>query len=221
MFRVFKQFFVFLWWKWKDSRKPFKQRPFGIFCYVGRPGFGKTLSMVDKLNNLKIKFPKALVYTNFGYIYQHGEITCQNDLLEIENGEDGVIFGIDELQNTFNSRNWNAFPPEMLSLITQNRKKSKMILCTAQSFSMIDKNFRLICNYIVECRNMGGRWFFQRAFEPEDYKEADGVFTPRNRAWRHSFIATNEIFNSYNTLEVIDAILKDVNRVENVKKGVV
>jgi ATP-dependent Clp protease ATP-binding subunit ClpX len=214
---MIKKFYRFLKLKYWDYKNPVKKRPYGIVCYVGRPGFGKTISMVEHLFRLKIEFPKCKIYTNFGFKYENGSINSQEDLVRLDNGEDGIIFALDELQNTFNSRNWNKFPPEMLSLITQNRKKSKQILCTAQSFSMIDKNFRQICNYIVECRNIAGRWIFQRAFFPEDYKEKDGEYRARSRAWRYSFIADNFIFNSYDTLKIIDGILSETEKKEEEK----
>jgi hypothetical protein len=210
MFSLLKNFLLFFRWKFYDIRHKKKASPNGIFCYVGRPGFGKTISMVEHIIRLKKQFPKAKIYTNFGLNFQDGEIKSFRDFINIENGTDGVIFGFDEVQNTFGSRFWKDFPPEMLSVITQNRKQSKMFLCTAQAFSLIEKNFRLICNFIIECRNISGRWFFQRAFIPEDYKEHDGEYKPRKRSWRYSFVANNYIFDCYNTMKVIKSLnIKD------------
>lgn len=203
-------------WKLWDYRNKTPKRPYGIYCYVGLPGQGKTLSMVEHLYRLKEEYPKAKIYTNFGFTEQDGHIDHWTDLIKINNGADGVIFAIDEVQNTFNSRKWKDFPPDMLSLITQNRKQAKQFLCTSQSFDMIDINFRRVCNYIIECRNLQNRWIWQRAFHPEDYREKDGAYKPRRRAWRYSFIADNRHYNSYNTYMIIEAMLSDK---EQAKRG--
>lgn len=203
---MFKKLFQFIKWKYWDFRNPQPKRPFGITCYVGLPGQGKTLSLVENLYRLKAQFPKALIYTNFGFLLQDGSIDKWEDMVDIKNGVEGVIFGLDEVQNIFNNKNWDKFPPEMMSLITQNRKYAKQIICTAQSFATMDISFRRLCHYIIECRNFANRWIFQRAFLPDDYKEKDGEYTPRRRAYRYSFIASNTIYDSYDTYAIIKSI---------------
>ena len=77
----FRKIRSFFYWKFYDFKNPQKKRPYGIYCYVGRPGFGKTVSMVEKLTRLKIQYPKSKIYTNFGYKYQDGFVRSQDDLL--------------------------------------------------------------------------------------------------------------------------------------------
>lgn len=201
-----KQFFQFLKWKYWDYKHPQPKRVFGITCYVGLPGQGKTLSLVEKLNTLKKEFPKAKIYTNFGYIGQNGQIDKWQQLVDIKNGQDGVIFGLDEVHDIFDRKDWLSMPKSVLSLFSQNRKHAKQFVCTAQSFADIVIDIRRRCHYIIECGNLKNRWIFQRAFNPSEYKEKDGEYTPRKRAWRYSFIATNEIYNSYDTYAVINSI---------------
>jgi len=214
----FKKIFKFFYWKFWDIRNKPPARPYGIYLYIGIPGQGKTISMTEHIFRLKKQFPKAKVFTNYGLNIQDGEITSVWDLIELDNGSDGIIFGFDEVQNTFSSRFWQNFPPEMIALLTQNRKKAKMFLCTTQHFQSIEVNFRRICNYVIECRNFAGRWFFQRAFLVESYKESDTETKLRRRAWRYSFVADNDLFNSFDTYKVIDKLV-DLNRLEhNIKK---
>lgn len=202
----FKKVFQFIKWKIWDYKNPPEKRPFGITCYTGLPGQGKTLSLVDKLFQLKHEFPEARIYTNFGFIWEDGPLTSLDDLISITNGKKGVIFALDEIQNIFNNREWQKFPPQIMHLITQNRKHAKQIICTAQNFNTMDKAFRQLCHYIIECRNFRNRWIFQRAFLPDDYREKDGEFKPRRRAWRHSFIASNSIYEAYDTYAVVKSI---------------
>jgi hypothetical protein len=47
----------------------------------------------------------------------------------------------------------------------------------------------------------------ERAFLVSDFKQGeDGTYTMRKRVWRYSFIATNEIFELYDTYAIIATI---------------
>jgi len=205
---MFKKLFQFAKLKYWDYKNPQPKRVFGISCYVGLPGEGKTLSLVEKLNQLKVKFPKAKIYTNFGYVGETGKIERWQDLVDLQNGENGVIFGLDEVHDIFDRKEWLSMPQSVLSLFSQNRKHAKQFICTAQSFADIVIDIRRRCHFIIECRNLANRWIFQRAFRPEDFKEKDGEYTPRRRAWRYSFIATNAIYNAYDTYAIIESVRK-------------
>jgi len=201
----FKKLALFIKWKIYDFKNPPAIRPYGITCYVGLPGKGKTLSLVEELLLLKQDFPKAKIFTNFGFIYQDGAIKGWKDLVDINNGDDGVIFGLDEVHDLFGRKDWSKMPPEILSLFSQNRKHAKQFLCTAQAYGDIGIDLRRRCHFIIECRNWGNRWIRQLWFRPEDYKEFDGTRSIRVRAKRTSFIATNDIYNAYDTYALINA----------------
>ncbi len=206
---MFKKIFQFLKLKWWDSRNPQPKRPFGITCFIGLPGTGKTLSLSEKLFRLKSEFPQAIIATNFGWKYQDYALTEWYQLISINNSEGkGVIFGIDEVHTIWSRYSSAKMPIEVLELFSQNRKWSKMLVCTAQSYSDVVIDIRRRCHFIIECRNIGARWVFQRAFAPDDYKEKDGEYTARRRAWRYSFIATNFIYDSYDTYSIIKSIAK-------------
>jgi len=140
--------------------------------FVGLPGSGKTISMVEYLIRAKLKYPGIKIYTNFGFKYQDGEIRDIAQLKDI-NDENGVIFAVDEIQLSFQSRQYNSFPPEMIFLLTQNRKFKKHFVCTAQLFEHVDKVFRDLCNVVIDCRGYFGRAFFQRGYIPLDYEKND------------------------------------------------
>lgn len=55
-------------------------------------------------------------------------------LINYKNGIKGVIVLMDELQNWFSSNDSKNFPPEMLQVITQNRKNRRVILGTVKTF---------------------------------------------------------------------------------------
>lgn len=208
MFSFIRKIFQFLKWKIYDIKHQSPKRPYGITCYVGLPGAGKTLSLAENLLRLKMEFPQAKIYTNFGFKYEDGALTNWQQLVNLHNGEDGIIFGLDEVHDIFDRKEWKSMPKTVLQLFSQNRKFAKKIICTSQSFADIVIDIRRRCHFIIECRNIASRWIFQRAFRPDDYKEKDGVYTPRRRAWRYSFIASNTIYNCFDSYKVIENIMK-------------
>ena len=65
-------------------------------------------------------------------------------MIDTNNGEDGVIFCIDELPIWFNMKDSSSFPPEMLQDINQQRKQRKHTIGTAQVFGQIAKPIRAV-----------------------------------------------------------------------------
>jgi hypothetical protein len=190
-----------------DIRHPLPDMPYGITCYVGLEGYGKTLSLAEKLFQLKKKYPLAKIYTNFYWNLEDGHIEHYQQLLDLDDREHGIIFGLDEVSSI-----WDRFTSRaemdlrVLEMFRMNRKFSKQLICTAQSFADIVIDIKRRCREIIECRTVSGRWVFQRAFYPTDYAEKDGTWQARKRLWRYSFIATNKIYDSYDTRLVIDNI---------------
>lgn len=207
-------FFKFIYYSWYDFIKKIKSgdykkfNGYGVYMYVGLPGSGKTISVVEYLNKIKKKFGDDVnIYTNFRYKNETAPIRTWRDLI---NYPGPAVFVLDEVQLTFNSRSWKDFPPEMVTLLTQNRKMRKQILTTSQAFERVDKVFRELVNYVIECRSIGGRWVFQKWFEKEDFvlgNENDNV-RHRRRAKRYNFIATDDIYNSYDTFLRLDDLKK-------------
>jgi len=155
---------------------------------------------------LRASFPKIKIYTNFGFTFQDGEIESLDDFSKYED-DNGVVFAVDELQLSFQARQFNKFPSEMIFLLTQNRKFKKHFVCTAQLFEHVDKVFRDLTNTIIQCNNWGSRWFFQRAYTTLDYRvkiNPEGEKQPFI-LWRYSFIANDFIYNAYDTYRIVKA----------------
>lgn len=215
-----KDFFVHLWefsqWKLVDmKRKKADERmgiqrfaEFGLKMYTGRQGSGKTISLVSRLNDLHKIYPKALIYTNFSYRYATGRITSLHDLLTIRNGDDGVIFAFDEIQNEFSSAASKDFPEELLGTITMQRKQHIVILSTSQVFTRVAKPLREQCYEVIECKTYFQRWTRQKCYDADDYndmieqKDAKKRFkTPKK--WKRSFIQDDFTRGCYDTMEVV------------------
>jgi len=182
---------------------------FGLTMYCGRQGGGKTTAMVEYLERMRHKFPNCIIITNFGYSHENRPMNDWQDFFDVRNGEDGVIFAIDEIQNEFNSNNWKDFPETLLTEITQQRKQKIKIVATSQVFSRVAKPLREQTFEVVECRTAFGRWTFARAFDAYEYNavlENPEKKTKLHRLWRKSFVQDKklrELYDSYAKIERI------------------
>jgi len=180
--------------------------PYGITMFVGLPGTGKTISMVEYLLHLRYAYPGIKIYTNFGFALEDGAIENLDDFKNI-NDENGVVFAVDEVQLSFQARKFTTFPGEMIYVLTQNRKFRKHFVCTAQLFEHVDKTFRDLTNLVVDCRALKKRWFFQSAYLGVEYKrhyDPDAKKAPVVM-WRHSFVCPDWLFDYYDTNKVVEA----------------
>lgn len=208
--------FLFFYYKLKDKRQEIedmrngvvKFKPFGLTLFAGRQGSGKTVSLVDYTMALKKKYPDSLLYTNYKCDFADGQLNSLNDILTIRNGEKGVVFAIDELQNEFSSAISKDFPETLLSTITQQRKQKIHIVATSQVFTRCSKPLREQTFKVVDCRTLFGRWTFQKCYDADDYNLFVDNPDPEKKfklmpLWKKSFIQTDELRESYDTYEVI------------------
>ena len=215
IFRFISMFVDFIRWLVYDllwtiiNGKIFK--PYGLTCFVGRQGGGKTISMVEYLDRMKEMYPDCIVITNFNYIKQDMPFTSWRQFTEVRNGLKGVVFAIDELQNEYNSNNWKDFPEDLLSVVTMQRKQRIKIVATSQVFTRVVKQLREQCYEVVECKTFLGRWTRQKCYDADDYNYIIDKPTPERRfktrkKWKYSFIQNNivrKLFDSYAVVESI------------------
>lgn len=186
-------------------------KPYGLTCFVGRQGGGKTISMVEYLDKMKDMYPDAIIVTNFNYTRQDMPFTSWRQFTEVRNGLDGVIFAIDELQNEYNSNNWKDFPEDLLSVVTMQRKNRIKIVATSQVFTRVVKQLREQCYEVVECKTFFGRWTKQKCYDADDYNYIIDNPTPERRfktrkKWKYSFVQNNYIRNLFDSYSVVESI---------------
>lgn len=204
-----------------DSYKNFKSRnnkPFdvyGLSVFFGMQGSGKTTSAVAYVKDLKQKYPNVKIYSNLDIDIMDGRITDIDDLLNIRNGTDGVIFLIDEISALFESGiRAEKMPPGLLSEITQQRKQRIHIVGTAQSFMRLHKQLREQTFSCVRSFNLFGRVFFNIAYNAEIYENYhDSATTGEQRKklkrlYRRWYVADNKLFNSFDTYQKVERIWK-------------
>lgn len=131
-------------------RKGFKldQNKFGIYCYCGKQGQGKTYSVVEFLKENENK----KIYCNIDSIsgIKYTPIHGFKELLELNNEHDCIIV-FDEiftaLSKKSNRVNWN----EVMSFLSQMRKRRIIFITTAQEWLEIDLTFRRYVRYQIQC----------------------------------------------------------------------
>lgn len=185
------------------SRDPNEFKEFGFHCFCGEQGSGKTVSLVQRIIELKQKYPKVKVLTNFDCEHADGTVTDWRDIVFTNNGTDGIVIALDEIQNWFSTSESRDFPPEMLQEITQQRKQRKMILGTSQRFQRMAKPLREQVNFLYEPFTILGCLTVVRVIKP--FVDDDGQLDrKRSRKVRQYFFVHGEIVrNSYDTYQKI------------------
>ncbi len=113
----------------------------------------------------------------------------------------GTVVLIDEIENVLSHREYAKFPMAMLSTLTQQRKAHIYIMCSAQRFFMVDKLFRAITTYVVDCTK---HWRMQhlKFYDAWDYEQAMNTDMVKMLTHKWWFVH-NKDFNSYDTTQMI------------------
>lgn len=204
------KFFVFLFTDLRASIKNGREfNEYGLTMYCGKQGAGKTISMVEYLERMRVLYPDAIIVTNFGYQHEHMQFSDWKMFYEVRNGTKGVIFAIDEIQNEFESNAWKTFPPNLLREITQQRKQRIKVVATSQVFTRVVKPLREQTFEVVECFTFIRRWTFTKAFDAQEYEAVIQNPTLKNklrRLWRKNFVQDKKIRNLFDSYAKIEAM---------------
>lgn len=186
---------------------------FGIQMYIGYFGKGKTLCMTHRARKIYEKFGDRVRFIsnyklcdipyipliNFNQLVDLGE--------EEDNKYDGTVVLIDEIQSVLSHRNFSNFPLELIGILTQQRKRHVIILCSSQRFFMVDKLFRSITDYVIDCNKY---WRFQHCelFDAWDYENAMNrdILRRKQNIW---WFVKNQDYNCYDTSEMISKCSAD------------
>lgn len=188
------------------NANPDKFGEHGVIIFTGRQGRGKTVAMAQQLLDFQDKYPLCKVTTNFNYAFQDKELNHWRVLTDYNNGESGVVAAIDETQNWFSSNQSRNFPPEMLSVITQNRKNKRIILGTAQNFYLLAKALRSQCTEVRECFTVMRCLTIVRRREP--ILDVSGEVVKYNNKGFYFFVHSDRLRECYDTYKVIENLKK-------------
>lgn len=177
--------------------------PEGLLVFCGSQGSGKTLSAVQYVKKVCELYPKCILVTNTDIkglptttkVVQYEGI---ESLTSIENGQDGVLYFIDEIHLEFNSLESKNVPIEVMIEVSQQRKQRKHIVGTSQVYMRMAKPLREQIKNVVICKNFFHSIQFNRLIDGDSAVEKNGklVFdTVKYSIWFHS----PDLYNAYDT----------------------
>lgn len=188
-------------------------RPDGFICFVGNQGSGKTLSAVNYVCNLMEMYPKCLLVTNIEILdypidnKRVFEFKEGNDILNYENGIEGVIFFIDEIHLYFGSQKGNNnLDPAVLQQICQQRKQRFHIVSTTQYYGQLNIALRRHFDSILYCKPyFGGYLQCNSLIQKSSLKTDDssGQILDADVIKKFWYFRGPDMFKKYNTLAVI------------------
>ena len=180
--------------------------PRGIHMFCGEQGSGKTISAVEMMLRLKKQYPMSKMITNFAVVGETDPLDKWEQLLTYTNGHQGVIVGIDEIQNWFMS-GVNKLPEGMLEVATQNRKNNRILCCTAQVFTRVNKGLREQVNLVYNPHTILGCFTFVVRRKP--IFDSEGNVTSMKYRGMYCFVHTDELRNAFDTYKVIHTLAKE------------
>lgn len=212
---------------------------FGIYCYTGKQGTGKTYSAVKFTEETRQKFNykvitniKSLTYRNNGvsleeykkdkekykdvvYIYEKDIFEIIKYCTNFKENDDNIMIFFDEIFTALEKM--GSLSKDVLSFLSQLRKRRIMFITTAQEWSEIHITFRRYIRFQISCHMLSFP-FIKTAFVSNQVNDGDLIHWDNDS---QDFVAptiqTNfskglkEIINMYDTFETID-MTRSMNR---------
>lgn len=124
-----------------------KRGKFGVYCYCGKQGSGKTYSAVEYLLENKDK----RIYSNITSIkgVKYTPIGGFDDLLKLREETDCIIV-FDEIFTALTKN--SKMSTDVLDFLSQMRKRRIIFITTAQEWLEINMTLRRYCRYQIDCR---------------------------------------------------------------------
>lgn len=181
---------------------------FGVYCYCGKQGSGKTYSAVEFLLSNKdmkiysnVRSLKGVKYTPIGGF---------DDLLKLRSETDCIIF-FDEIFTALSKKSSNRLSRqqsnEVLDFLSQMRKRRIIFITTAQEWLEMDMTLRRYCRYQIECKMinfLGLGILIKSCFDAEQMK-----WSANDNEYIAPLVETTiskcnkKVANSYDTFEQI------------------
>ena len=178
-------------------------QPEGIMIFCGSQGSGKTLSAVQYVLKILKEYPKCILCTNVEIftlpehtrVVEYDGLDC---LKNIENGQYGVIYFIDEIHLELNSLESKNIDMDTIVELSQQRKQRKHIVGTSQVYMRMAKPLREQVKHVVLCSNYFKLIQFNKYIDGFTSVEENGKLKADvlgTYIWFHS----PKLYDSYNT----------------------
>ena len=183
---------------------------FGVYCYCGKQGTGKTYSVIEYLLDNRNHIE---VFCNIGGIdnikYTHfvgfdGLIELKKKLddgtLEYDKNKQ-LVFVYDEIFTELQKK--SQINKEVMDFLCQMRKRKIIFLTTAQEWAEIPLTFRRFCRYEIDCKMIN---LFFMGILLKNFKDAENMKWDEQEQEHVAPLVSNTITktrkwiaNSYNT----------------------
>lgn len=147
---------------------------FGVYCYCGKQGSGKTYSVMSFLYENK----DMIIYANLKSIdfnvIKYKYISNLKEMLELRSEHDIVIF-FDEIFTEISKllKTDNKLAKDILDFLSQMRKRRIILLTTCQEWRLLPLYFRLYVRYQVNCRMI--RFPFLKGIVIKNFIDGDNI----------------------------------------------
>lgn len=186
---------------------------FGLFCYTGKQGKGKTYSAIKFITEQKVKYHYKILTNVKSFDLFADTLYFQdiNDIIDycvqFKGNEKNVIIFFDEIFTILEKR--TPINKKILSFLSQLRKRKIIFVTTAQEWSEINITFRRYVRYQISC-NMISLPIFKTAFIYNTINDGDLIrWNNDTQDFEAPRISANlskgneSVINSYDTFETI------------------
>lgn len=195
---------------------------FGIYCYCGKQGSGKTYSINEFIRDVLPKYDMPL-FANMGSLIDidYTYINGIEDLLDLRSKTnicivyDEIFTEISKLLKTDNKK-----AKDILDFLSQMRKRKMIMLTSCQEWRLLPLYFRLYCRYQINCSLKRVPFFkgilIKNIINADNIKwddlEQDFVGELISNTITHTRL---EIANSYDTYEQIGKYATNIKHQSN------
>lgn len=209
-----------------QQRFPF----YGIEIYLGKYGSGKTLNCINRTLDINEAYPKSHIVsnitithevTNYNYVRNEDEfISTLIDVINKDKENNGIVVLIDEVGTfcQFLDEPKDTKYKIFFTILSQVRKLGIYFLFTQQVWNKVKKALRdytLQNGQIIECRKMIQGFTMLYYYDMNNTDETSKITLKGTIKRRDYFIHTIELYESYKTYEVVNAINNLIDKKES------
>lgn len=179
----------------------------GQWIFSGVQRSGKTLLMMHLVKQIIERCPKVKVVSNISIF----GVPCipysgPEDFDKYNNGKDGIIFILDEIQTLYSSMESKNMPLSLITVWSQSSKNRRLIMGTTQRYSRAAKAIREQTTFHYECRRPFLIICYRyRVLDGANYNDDGQYLVPDGDAMPgfKFYIPSMSTMLMYNTLEVV------------------
>lgn len=147
----------------------------GIWMFTGGQGSGKTLNAVQCVLDIKKEFPFCRIISNIPLDIEGVEEYKGLVSFEENNGIDGIVYFLDEIQVLYSSMQSKGVTDSSLYIWSQNRKNRRVIIGTSQRFSRVAKPIREQVRWVHDMHKVAFNFYSYRMYDGYEFDD-DGNY---------------------------------------------